>query len=231
MRVVDRILGPRVPPEEMASGRVQYRLPKLLFGLASVMLIVSLVLPYWNLHLVAPQFPSGLHIQAFVNRLEGDVIQLEELNHYIGMASFADGAKFERSIAVVSIIAMAGLILASMLIHSRWVTVFVTPALLFPVIFLADLQWWLWKYGHELDPRAPFADAVGDFTPHILGRAEIAQFDTNALPGPGLYLATLASLAIIVGLWFHRKAYKPLVEAAESDEASGGAPQPSAESV
>lgn len=223
MGLAESILGPRVPPEEMAARRAQYRLPKLLFGVASVLLIVSVFVPYWNLHLVAPQFPEGLHIQAFVNRLEGDVIHLEELNHYVGMASFADGAKFERSVAVAGIIAMAGMIFASMYIHSRWVTLFVLPALLFPVIFMVDLQWWLWKYGHELDPRAPFADAVGKFTPHLFGPAKIAQFDTNALPGPGLILAAAASLSIATGLWYHRRAFKPLVEAAEDAPPTGAA--------
>jgi hypothetical protein len=49
----------------------------------------------------------------------------------------------------------------------------------------------------------------------VFGTAKIAQFDTLALPGPGLILAIIASVMIAVGLWYHRKAYKPLIEQAE----------------
>ncbi len=183
-----------------------------------MLLLVSVLLPYWILQLEAPQFPGGLTVRAFINRLEGDVAELEGLNHYVGLDSFDDGAVFERSIAVIAVLVLAGLLLAAWLIHSRWVVVLVTPALLFPVIFVADLQYWLWVYGHNLDPRAPLAAAVGEFTPPIFGRAEIAQFDTLALPGPGLILAVAAAVLIAFGLRAHRRAYKPLVDALDEAE-------------
>jgi len=169
----------------------------------------------------APQFPDGLRISAYVNRLEGDVVELEGLNHYVGLGSFEDGAVLERSIAIAAVLVLGGLLAAAILFHSRWAILFTLPALLFPLIFVADLQWWLWRYGHNLDSSAPFADAVGEFTPPIFGSAEIAQFDTLALPGFGFILAVLASIITAAGLWYHRKAYKPLVEgmAAGSAEA------------
>lgn len=215
MGIAERVLGPKVPGELLESDRARYRRPTAMFVVAAVLLVISIFVPYWRLHLWAPQFPAGLTIDAYVNRLEGDVDQLEGLNHYVGMESFEHGAVFERSIAVAGIVAMAGLILAGAYIRSRWVVLFVLPGLLFPLIFMGDLQWWLWRYGHELDPLAPFAAAVGKFTPPLFGPAEIAQFETKALPGPGLILSVVASVVIGVGLWWHRQAYKPLVEATE----------------
>ncbi len=213
MSVTDRILGPRVSREEMENHAERYRLPTRLFSAAAMLLIVSLLLPYWILKLSAPQFPKGLTVTAYVNRLTGDVGELEGLNHYVGLGSFQDAATFERSIAIIAIIMLAGLLVAALLIHSRWVLVLVTPALLYPVIFLIDLQYWLWDFGHHLDPAAPLAAAVGEFTPPIFGPAEIAQFDTFALPGFGLILAFIASGLVAAGLYYHRKAYKPLIEA------------------
>jgi hypothetical protein len=183
-----------------------------LFAAAAGLLVVSIFMPYWLLRLKAPQFPDGLNIRAYVNRLEGDVVELEGLNHYVGLGSFDDGAVFERSIAIAAIIVLAGLLGAAWAFHSRWVVLFTAPAILFPVVFIADLQWWLWRYGHSLDSSAPFADAVGEFTPPIFGPAEIAQFDTLALPGIGLIIATIAAGLTALGLWYHRKAYKPLVD-------------------
>ena len=52
------------------------------------------------------------------------------------------------------------------------------------------------------------------------GPAEIAQFETLALPGPGLILAIIASGLVVAGLYYHRKAYKPLVDAAREAERS-----------
>lgn len=213
MSVTDRILGPRASREEMENHAERYRLPTRLFSAAAMLLIVSLLLPYWVLKLSAPQFPKGLTVTAYVNRLTGDVGELEGLNHYVGLGSFQDAATFERSIAIIAIIMLAGLLVAALLIHSRWVLLLVTPALLYPVIFLIDLQYWLWDFGHHLDPAAPLAAAVGEFTPPIFGPAEIAQFDTFALPGFGLILAFIASGLVAAGLYYHRKAYKPLIEA------------------
>jgi len=215
--IVVRILGPRVSREEMQEHADRYRLPTWLFSAAALLLIVSLLLPYWVLKLSAPQFPNGLTVTAYVNRLTGDVGELEGLNHYVGLGSFQDAATFERSISIAAIIVLAGLLVAALLIHSRWVTLLVAPALFFPIIFLVDLQYWLWDFGHNLDPAAPLAKAVGEFTPPIFGPAEIAQFDTFALPGAGLLLAFVASLLVAAGLFYHRRAYMPLIEAASEE--------------
>ena len=190
-----------------------YQRPKALFTAAAMVLAVSILFPYWRLRLVAPQFPKGLEIRAYVNRLEGDVQELEGLNHYVGLPSFEDGAVLERSVSIAGILVLAGLLVAGLMIHSQKVLFMVFPALIFPLFFLADLQYWLWNYGHSLDPRAPLADAVGEFTPPIFGPGEIAQFETTAWPGIGFIMAVIASGLTAAGLWYHRKAYKPLIDA------------------
>ena len=130
----------------------------------------------------------------------------------VGLGSFDDAATLERSIAIFAIIVLAGLLVAALFVHTRWVVLLVLPALLFPLVFLVDLQYWLWDFGHNLDPVAPLAAAVGEFTPPIFGPAKIAQFETLALPGVGLLMAFAASALVLVGLYFHRKAYKPLID-------------------
>jgi len=210
MEATNRVIGPKVPPGGNPSD--PYRRPLWLFGFAGLLLVASIFLPYWRLELVAPQYPDGLVIDVYVNDMVGDVGELEGLNHYVGLPGFDEGAVVERQIAVAGILALVGLLVAGFFIHTRWVLLFAVPAALFPVVFLADLQYWLYRYGHDLDPAAPFANAVGEFTPPVLGPAEIAQFDTMALPLAGLWMAIAATVLIAVGLWLHRKAFKPLVE-------------------
>ncbi len=218
MEVTNRILGPKVPAGERLGPRDPYRRPMWLFAIAGMLLVASIFFPYWRLSLVAPQYPDGLVIDAYVNGMAGDVEELEGLNHYVGLRGFDEGAVVERQIAVAGIVALVGLLVAGIFIHTRWVLLFAVPAAFFPVVFLADLQYWLYRYGHELDPAAPFANAVGEFTPPVLGSAEIAQFDTMALPQAGLWMAIGATVLIAVGLWEHRRVYKPLLEQGESVE-------------
>lgn len=213
---VERILGPRVPADELKAHRARYLLPTLLFVAAAILLLVSIFLPYWTLTLHAPQYPAGLSVEAFLNRLDGDVREIDGLNHYIGMRPLGEAASFEKSISILGTVVVALLILAAVFVHNRWAALLALPALLFPVIFLADLQFWLANFGQNLDPAAPLSSSVKPFVPPVLLTGHIAQFSTTAMPGPGLWLAILASILILVGLYFHRKAYKPLVDASHT---------------
>ena len=65
----------------------------------------------------------------------------------------------------------------------------------------------------NLDERAPLSGAIEPFVPPLLGEGTIGQFRTVATWESGLYLSILASILILIGLYFHRKAYKPLMEA------------------
>ena len=167
---------------------------------------------------VAPQYPGGLHITAYVNELTGDVAEIDGLNHYIGMRPLEEAAKFERSVSVIAIGALALLIVAAIFVHTRWVVMLVLPAILMPIMFLADLQFWLRDFGLNLDETAALSSAIDPFVPKVLGSGMIAQFETIASPGIGLWLAITASILCIAGLYFHRKAFKPLIEASAQDQ-------------
>jgi len=210
---VEKILGPRVPNEEMRRNRVRYLLPTVLFLLAALLLLVSIFLPYWEMTLFAPQYPKGLTVQAFLNDIQGDVGEIDGLNHYIGMRPLAEAATFEKSISIIGVAVLALLVLAAVFVHNRWAALLALPALLFPVIFLLDLQFWLANFGTNLDPTAALSSSVKPFVPKVLGVGMIAQFKTEAGPAAGLWLAIVASLLILLGLYFHRRAYKPLVDA------------------
>ena len=212
---LEKVLGPRVPADELKQNRSRYLIPTLLFAAAAILLIASIFLPYWELTLHAPQYPKGLAVQAYVNRIEGAVSEIDGLNHYIGMRPLAEAASFEKSISLYGIIGVALLILAAVFVHNWWAALLALPALGLPIIFLADLQFWLWNFGTNLDPTAALSSSVKPFVPRVLGPSKIAQFSTTATPGIGLWLAILASVLILVGLYFHRRAYKPLVDAAK----------------
>ena len=71
------LVGPRTPADVEGEKSVDYMLPTIFLGLAALCLIISIFLPYWILTLEAPQYPKGLHVQTYVNRLEGDVQEID----------------------------------------------------------------------------------------------------------------------------------------------------------
>ncbi|MCA9952381.1 MAG: hypothetical protein KDE48_22180 [Anaerolineales bacterium] len=212
MSKLEKVIGPRIPEDAPKEERRRFMLPKIIFIAAAVILLLSVFFPYWEMTLLAPQYPKGLHITAYVNRLTGDVFEIDGLNHYIGMRPLDEAAQFEKSVSVIAIVSLSIFILLSIFVHNKWIVLLTLPAILMPLLFLADLQFWLRDFGLNLDESAPLSAAIKPFVPSVLGRGVIAQFETVASPGIGLYMSILSSILIIIGLYFHRKAYKPLVD-------------------
>lgn len=217
--LLDRVIGPRVDPEERARHGLRYGTPSVVLLVARILLLVSLFLPYWHMELFAPQYPNNLHLTAYMNHLTGDVAEIDGLNHYIGMRSLEEAAQFERHVGVFVMIAFVVLLEIASAIHTRWASLLVAPVLFFPVVFLLDLHLWMSHFGTNLDPEAPLSSAIEPFVPPILGTGVVGQFKTVASPGVGLVLAAAASLLVLVALYFHRRAYLPLVKAAEDGSA------------
>ena len=204
--------GPRVPENASEADRWQYRLPTLFLAAAAALLIISIFTPYWRMTLNAPQYPGGLMVQVYVNRMTGDVAEIDGLNHYIGMRPLNEAGQLERRFSIIAISSIALLALAAVFIHTKWAALLALPAATVPYAFLGDMYYWLRNFGLNLDPTAALSSSIKPFVPPILGTGKIAQFSTVAEPDIGLYLSFLASLFIFAGLYFHRRAYKPLVD-------------------
>lgn len=163
--------------------------------------------------MTAPQYPKGLSVNVYVNRLEGDMKEIDSLNHYLGMAPLDSGGQLERSISLAAILAIGLLLAASVFVHSKWAILFVLPVLLYPLIFVADLWFILYQFGHSIDPKSALGGAIQPFTPPIVGMGKVGQFGTIANFEIGFYLALLAVVVALIGLYFHRRAYKPVADA------------------
>jgi copper chaperone NosL len=208
--LLDRLLGPRVDPAQFREHPVRYGAPVVLLLAARVLLLVSIFLPYWHMELDAPQYPDGLYLTAYVNHLAGDVKEIDGLNHYIGMRPLGEAATFERAASVWMIIAMFLLVEGAAFVHSKWAVLLAIPAVSFPLGFLADLHYWMRTFGLNLDPEAPLSSSVKPFVPTVVGEGGIGQFKTYAELGAGYWLAVACAGLVVVGFYFHRRAYRPL---------------------
>ncbi len=176
--------------------------------------------------MTAPQYPKGLTVFVYVNQLDGDVREVDELNHYLGMTPLDQGGQFERSISIIALAVIGAVLVASVFVHSKWAALLVLPVIVFPLIFLADLYLILYQFGHSIDPQSALGGAIQPFTPPIFGEGKIGQFGTIARAEIGLVLAFVAAGVAIVGLWFHRAAYKPIVDARKRVQAQAMAATP-----
>jgi copper chaperone NosL len=214
-RKIEQIIGPRASTEELAPHRLRYSGPSLCLAGAAILMIASIFLPYWSLNLAAPQYPNGLRIHAYVDRVEGDVVEIDTWNQHIGMPPLDEAAEFEKSIAVLAIATLAALVLAAIFLHSPWALLLSLPAVLLPVVFLADLYFWLRNFGQNLDFHSPFT--IERSAPAIIGEGIIGPFRTMGHVDLGLLMASAASILILVGLYLQRRAYKPLTAQNKSE--------------
>lgn len=156
--------------------------------LAAALFLFSFTQPWWRLWLFAPQYPKGLEVGISLTGVSGDVRELNILNHYIGMKSLDLAALMERRLAAPGVGLIAGLGVVLTLITGRkvgWLIAAVGAA--FPITFIIDSQYWLYHFGHTLDPKAPIR--MPPFTPQMFGTGKIGQFLTFARPDVGFWIA------------------------------------------
>lgn len=208
----DLILGPRVPEGIWKKERKKFLLPTALFVIAALLLFISIFFSYWSLKLHAPQYPDGLIAKLYINKVTGDVNEIDSLNHYIGMKPLGEAALLERSLGIFAVVGIILLLIGAVYVHNPIALFLSIPAMVFPLFFLADLYFWMWNFGMNLDQRAALSGAIKPFVPPLIGEGKIGQFKTVASWETGLYLSILASVLILVGLFFHRRAYKPLMD-------------------
>jgi len=193
------------------------------FVAAAALLAASLAFPYWELRLNAPQYPRGLYMTVYIDHIRGDIREIDGLNHYIGMAPLGEAAKVERSLAMAAMVGLIGALAAAAVVRARWGALLALPAVLLPPVFLADLYYWLRRFGRNLDPNAALADAIPPFTPRILGHGAIAQFSTDAMVQAGFWLALAAAALAAFGFWTRwvRRAVPGAVPVAVPDRGRG----------
>ncbi len=171
----------------------------VLLGASSVgLLAAAFFQPWWTFVLYAPQYPKGLRLVISLTGMGGDVHEIDLLNHYIGMKHLADAAPTERQLAGFGVAAVAVVTLALLMFAGKTLNKLIAiPAVLFPLVFLADSFYWLYSFGHSLDPAAPLR--MKAFTPEMFGNGQIGQFETFASPAAGFWLAIAGVSCAILG--------------------------------
>ena len=152
----------------------------------------------------APQYPEGLNIIVYPDKLEGEIDIVNGLNHYIGMANFSEGNFPELKYLSYLIGGLALLVLLAAIIRKKGFLYFVIGIFAVGgILGIWDLNRWLKNFGTELDPMAPIK--VDPFVPPIIGENTLANFVTYSKLGLGTYLVIAAFIFILIPLWKDRR--------------------------
>jgi copper chaperone NosL len=180
------------------------RIHRELVFAASVVLLLAFAGPLWSYSFQAPQYPEGLQLRIYVNKLGGRVDLINELNHYVGMEKINESSFPELRMMPWIIGAMCALGLLVGAIGRRWAILgWLGAFAVLGLIGLYDFYSWLYLYGHNLNPRAPIR--IPPFTPHLLGSYQLMNFHISSYPGLGGMMLMLSFVIGAVALLFPSK--------------------------
>ena len=178
--------------------------------LAALVLLPVFFLPVlniWEMRLWAPQYSEGLRLTIYANTIKGDLQNINILNHYVGMKAITPTDFKEFQYLPQALTAFGVLALLAALLNRRWIAILGWVLFtLFSIYMFREYATWLYKYGHELNPRA--AIKLDTFTPPLIGYAKMANFKVLSLPGPGTILLGIAWILGPVTLLLERRAAK-----------------------
>lgn len=159
---------------------------RIILALTSLSLIASYFLPLWRIDLWAPQYPEGLSLYIWHNRLAGDVAIINGLNHYIGMAHLNQESfpEFKIMPFLVGGFALLGLLVA-LAGQQRWLKLYVGILITTAIAALADFYRWGYEYGHNLDPNAAIKVPGMAYQPPVLGYKALLNFGAYSIPDAG----------------------------------------------
>ena len=171
---------------------------RVLLLIAAVLTAMSLLLPIWGVRMTAPQYPDEpLVLRIDRHGIGGDVREVQTLQQYVGVR-FPE-AMPELSWLPPVILGLTVLLLAAASAGrgtaARAIRIVTFAAF---AVFLAGsaaiVQKRLYDVGHHRDPNAPIK-AVKNFTPPIVGPAQVGNFTVWSFPHAGA-LALLAAAAL-----------------------------------
>lgn len=180
-------------------------LNRTLVLISALIIISAYFTPLWQISLWAPQYPEGLNMKIWIDKLSGDVDIINGVNHYIGMKHIGVEMfpEFTYLIYVFGFIITFGILAA--LIGRRWLiyTFFGMIALL-GVGVLVDMYLWGYDYGHNLDPTAAIKVPGMVYQPPLIGYKELLNFLSYSGPDTGGWIiAGSATLLLVVILRFY----------------------------
>ena len=168
---------------------------------AAVSLLLMFVFPLWKITLEAPQYPEGLGMFIWINKITGSepstLQNINIMNHYIGMKAIEPDSIPELSFMPYVALALAGLALILVVLKKWRLNLAWTIFLLIAgALAIYDFYLWEYDYGHNLDSTAAMKIEGMAYQPPLFGTKKILNFTAMSYPRLG---AVFLGLSMIMG--------------------------------
>lgn len=183
---------------------------KIIVIAASLILILSFFFPIWYIDLEAPQYPEGIGLEIWLNKITGqkphDLNNINGLNHYIGMKVIEPDAIPELKIMPFIIIFLilfgltAGITGKRSLVYI-WIGMFFVIA----AVGMYDFYIWEYDYGHNLNPHAAIKVPGMAYQPPLIGSKMLLNFNATSMPHIGSWILVLTVVLAAVALYLDKK--------------------------
>src|SRR6476619_12465 len=180
---------------------------------ASALLLVLYLTPLLRIQLHAPQYPEGLGLRIWVDRITGakpnDLNSINGLNHYIGMHAIEPGDFPELRLMPWLLAGLIGVGLLVALVGKRgalyaWLQLIVLAG----VAGMVDFYRWGYAYGHELDEHAAIKVPGMSYQPPVIGTKQLLNFHASSWPDIGAWIAVLVlAIGLTVAVLEWRRAH------------------------
>lgn len=175
---------------------------RIIIAIGSLAMCIMFFVPAWSIYLIAPQYPEGLSMQIWLNKITGQVEIINGLNHYIGMKHInADMfPEFRFLVYILGAFMLFGLVVA-ITGSRRLLFSYLILAVFGAIAALVDFYMWGYDYGHNLDPTAAIQVPGLSYQPPVIGHKKLLNFDSYSYPDTGGWIIVAVS-AIFFVIWF-----------------------------
>src|SRR5688572_11884876 len=183
---------------------------RFLVAIGALLLLVLFVLPAWSITLLAPQYPEGLGMRIYIDRIVGatptDLANINGLNHYIGMKAIEPDAIRDFRIIPWVVGGLAALGVAVALTGRRlliwgWLGLFAIAS----AGGVVDFWRWSYDYGHNIDrEHAIIKIPEMTYQPPLIGTKQLLNFTASSWPASGTWVVTFAVVLVLAALLMSR---------------------------
>lgn len=186
------------------------QLPRIIFIVGAIALLGTFLAPIWRITLEAPQYPSGVTMYIWINKLGGDepgtLQNINILNHYVGMKMIEPESIPELKFFPKVIIGMSllGIVLGLINKKGLWLTWGII-LLILGALGIYDFYLWEYDYGHNLADDAPIKVPGQAYQPPLIGSKMLLNFNAISYPHYGSIFIGLALIGSFASFFMQKK--------------------------
>jgi copper chaperone NosL len=186
---------------------------RILLVVCAIGLCVVLIKPMWRIDLQAPQYPEGLRLLIYADKLAGNVDIINGLNHYIGMKTLHTDDFIEFKILPSIIVFFITLFILIAIVGKRKLLYSLFAMFVaFGVIAMIDFWRWEYDYGHNLSPDAAIIVPGMAYQPPLIGFKQLLNFGAYSIPDIGGWIFVAVGVILLLLVFFEWRSARNLLK-------------------